>query len=61
MVQAYLREKKGLYYIVIYYYDDNHERKQIWVSTKLKVRGNKRKAEELLLDYQQHNDVSRKE
>lgn len=61
MVQAYLREKKGLYYIVIYYYDDNHERKQIWVSTKLKVRGNKRKAEELLLDYQQHYDVSRKE
>ena len=61
MVQAYLREKKGLYYIAIYYYDDNHERKQIWVSTKLKVRGNKRKAEELLLDYQQHYDVSRKE
>ena len=61
MVQAYLREKKGLYYIAIYYYDDSHERKQIWVSTKLKVRGNKRKAEEMLLEYQQHYDVSRKE
>ena len=61
MVQAYLREKKGLYYIVIYYYDNNHERKQIWISTKLKMRGNKRKAEEMLLEYQQYYDVEKRE
>ena len=60
MVQAYLREKKGLYYIAVYYYDANHERKQIWVSTKLKVRGNKRRAEEMLLEYQQHYDVEKR-
>ena len=61
MVQAYLREKKGLYYIVVYYYDDNHERKQIWVSTKLKIRGNKRRAEEMLLEYQQYYDIKKRE
>ena len=51
MVSACLREKHEYYYIIISYYEDG-KRKQIWKSTGLKVRGNKRKAEQLLADYQ---------
>ncbi len=47
-VTGHLREKKGLYYAVISYYAENGERKQKWVSTKLPVRGNKKKAESIL-------------
>lgn len=47
-VTGHLREKKGLYYAVIDYYTENGERKQKWNSTKLPVRGNKKKAETIL-------------
>lgn len=60
MVPAFLREKAGLYYIVVSYYDEEHKRKQIWISTKLKVKGNKRKAESILRDYQEHYDVEQR-
>ena len=45
-----LREKKGYFYIVFSYKDQNGFRKQKWVSTGLKVKGNKRKAEKMLHD-----------
>ncbi len=51
MVSACLREKHDYYYIIISYYEEG-KRRQIWKSTGLKVRGNKRKAEQLLADYQ---------
>ena len=41
MVPAFLREKAGLYYIVVSYYDEDHKRKQIWISKKLKVKSEK--------------------
>ena len=45
---GHLREKKGLYYAVVNYYTETGERKQKWFSTKLPVRGNKKKAEAVL-------------
>ena len=57
MTSACLREKSGWYYIVISYYDEEHKRKQIWEKTELRIRGNKRKAEELLLEYQKFYSV----
>lgn len=61
MVPAFLREKAGMYYIVVSYYDEEHKRKQIWISTKLKVKGNKRKAETMLEEYQHYYDVIKRE
>lgn len=61
MVPAFLREKAGLYYIVVSYYDEEHKRKQIWISTKLKVKGNKRKAETMLDEYQRYYNVIKRE
>lgn len=60
MTTACLREKHGNYYIVISYYDEAGKRKQIWETTGLKVKGNKRKAEEKLSEYQQFYDVEKK-
>ena len=61
MVQACLREKAGLFYIVVSYYDEERNRKQIWISTKLKIKGNKRKAEAMLDEYQQYYDIVKRE
>ena len=56
MVTVSLQEKNGIYHAVINYKDDEGKRKQKWISTKLKVRGNKKqaqiKAEELRLNYE---------
>ena len=55
MTTACLREKHGNYYIVISYYDEAGKRKQIWETTGLKVKGNKRKAEEKSDDNSEDN------
>ena len=47
-IVGHLREKKGLYYAVITYQTVNGQKKEKWHSTKLKVRGNKKKAEDFL-------------
>ena len=60
MTSACLREKSGWYYIVISYYDEEHKRKQIWEKTEFRIRGNKRKAEELLMEYQRFYDVEKR-
>lgn len=52
MISAWLREKHENYYIAISYYAEDGSRKQIWEPTGLKVKGNKRKAEQILADYQ---------
>ena len=50
MVAGHLQEKGEYYYIVLSYRDINKKRKTKWISTGLKLKGNKKKAEELLLE-----------
>ena len=50
MVAGYLREKNGLFYIVLNYTDASGKRKSKWISTKLPVKGNKKKAEKMLME-----------
>ncbi|WP_282577954.1 tyrosine-type recombinase/integrase [Paenibacillus mellifer] len=49
MVAGHLQEKKGLFYIGLNYKDDG-KRKSKWIPTKLSVKGNKKKAEVMLLE-----------
>jgi len=56
MIATCLREKHDYYYIIISYYE-NGKRKQTWKSTGLKVKGNKRKAEQVLADYQKRYSI----
>jgi integrase len=48
MVAGHLQEKKGYYYIVLNYQDGTGKRRSKWRATGLPVKGNKRRAEELL-------------
>jgi len=50
MVAGHLQEKKGNFYIVLNYKDEKGKRKNKWIATGLAVKGNKKKAESLLLD-----------
>ena len=52
MIKGNLYERNGIYYAVISYYEDG-KRKQKSVSTKLPVKGNKRKATEYLENLKQ--------
>ena len=45
MVAGHLQEKNGLYYMVVSY-----KRKTKWFSTGLPIKGNKKKAEQMLMD-----------
>ena len=53
MVAGHLREKNGIYYIVLSYTDEYGERKTPSQSTGLPVKGNKKRAEELLQEARQ--------
>jgi integrase len=48
MVAGHLQEKKGYYYIVLNYQDGTGKRRSKWRATGLPVKGNKRRAEEML-------------
>ncbi len=48
MVAGRLQEKNGYYYMVLSYTGPDGKRKQPWVATGLPVRGNKKRAEQLL-------------
>ena len=48
MVAGHLREKNGIYHIVLSYTDENGVKKTPSKSTKLPVKGNKKRAEEML-------------
>ncbi len=48
MVAGHLQEKNDTYYIILELRYENGKRYNKWISTKLKVRGNKRKAEAML-------------
>ena len=50
MVSGHLQEKNGYYYAVLTYRDDIGKRHQPWIPTNLPVRGNKRAAEEKLVE-----------
>ncbi len=50
MIAGHLQEKKGLFYMVLNCKDENGRRKPKWIPTGLKVKGNKKKAEILLLE-----------
>lgn len=50
MVAGHLQEKKGFYYIVLSYMDQHGKRKTKWQSTSLPVKGNKKRAEAMLMD-----------
>lgn len=48
MVAGHLREQNGIYQMVLSYYDKEKKRHTKSISTKLKVKGNKRRAEAML-------------
>ena len=50
MVAGHLQEKKGYYYMVLSYPDRMGKRKTKWLQTGLEVRGNKKKAEKMLME-----------
>ena len=50
MVAGHLREKSGYYYAVLNYTDSLGRRKTKWISTGLTVKGNKKRAEAILMD-----------
>ena len=50
MVAGHLQEKNGNYYMVLNYRDVAGKRKSKWVSTGLPVKGNKKKAEKMLME-----------
>ena len=50
MVAGHLREKDGYYHIVLSYIDENGQRKTPSRSTKLPVKGNKKRAEGMLVE-----------
>lgn len=50
MVAGHLREKRGLFYIVLNYFDVAGKRQSKWIPTKLPVKGNKKRAEMMLME-----------
>ena len=50
MVAGHLQEKNGIYYMVLNYKDSAGKRKSKWISTKLPIKGNKKKAEAMLTE-----------
>lgn len=50
MVAGHLQEKNGMFYVVLNYRDENEKRKTPWISTNLPVKGNKKRAENFMMD-----------
>lgn len=57
MVSGRIQEKNGYFYIVLSYKDSNGKRKEPWIATGLKTKGNKKLAQEILLDYRTNFDT----
>ena len=51
MVAGHLQEKKGYFYVVLNYKDSTGKRKSKWIPTQLPVKGNKKKAEKMLMEH----------
>jgi len=54
MVAGHLHEKNGLYYIILNVTDNVGRRKPKWIATGLAIKGNKKKAEEILVAARQN-------
>ena len=50
MVAGHLHEKNGYYYIILNLTDSAGKRKPKWISTGLTVKGNKKRAEQMLME-----------
>ncbi|MCH5287273.1 MAG: site-specific integrase [Christensenellaceae bacterium] len=50
MVAGHLQEKKGMFYIVLSYKGSDNQRKTKWLPTGLTVKGNKKRAEAMLME-----------
>lgn len=61
MIAGHLQEKKGLFYIVLNCKDEDGKRKPKWIPTGLPVKGNKKKAEGLLLEARQNFEATLQE
>ena len=48
MVAGHLQKKKGYFYVVLNYTNHENKRKSKWITTGLTVKGNKKRAQELL-------------
>jgi len=57
MVAGRLQEKKNYYYIVLSFKDETGKHKTKWISTGLPVKGNKKRAEDLLLDARKNFEI----
>ena len=53
MIAGHLQVKKGNWYAVLSYKDESGKRKKKWFPTKLKEKGNKKKAEEMLFHFRE--------
>lgn len=53
MVAGHLQEKKGYFYMVLSYPNAAGKRKTKWLPTGLPVKGNKKKAEKMLMETRQ--------
>lgn len=60
MVAGHLQEKKGLFYIVLSYYDEFEKRKTKWIPTGLPIKGNKKRAEAMLMEQRRTFDPENK-
>lgn len=58
MIAGRLAKKNDYFYIVLSYSDDAGKRKEKWIKTGLKIRGNKAKADEMLLEYRTNFNVT---
>ena len=50
MVAGHIQVKKGYFYMVLSYKDAEYQRKTKWLPTGLLAKGNKKKAEAMLID-----------
>lgn len=57
MVAGHLQEKKGLYYMVLGYTDQTGKRVNKWLPTGLPVKGNKKRAEDMLMEARRKFEV----
>ena len=53
MIAGHLQMKNDYYYMVLSYTDSDGKRKQPWIPTGLPVKGNKKRAEKMLIETRQ--------
>ena len=56
MVAGHLQEKQGHYYMVLSYNDASGKKRTKWKATGLPVKGNKKRAEAMLMEARQSFD-----